>query len=110
MKLPILAFAVVVIGGLTGVMAFQPAKTLEEPQVVITGDYKLVHKIKFCVELCPALLTTGDYEVFVEYGLDGESVRYMEPLSVTKNGVEVNAYIDQSEVARINAVIVGGAR
>ncbi|RLL29055.1 hypothetical protein D9K80_17360 [Acinetobacter cumulans] len=96
---------------IVGAFSISPASTtapIDDNQVVVTGEVKLKQKLKFCAEQCPALITIGDYEVFVEYGLDGESIRYMEPMSVSKDGIEVNAYIDQVDIQNINAAILRG--
>ena len=79
----------------------------EKPQVVITSDsYVVVNK--FCEEYCTAKVQADEYEIFVEYKLDDGAVEFLDILNVVRHDETVNVYIDQYEIQKINAAIVGG--
>lgn len=81
----------------------------EKPQVVITSNsYKVVDH--FCEEYCTAKVQADEYEIFVEYKLDDASVEFLDILNVVRHDETVNAYIDRSEIEKINAAIVGGVK
>ena len=50
------------------------------------------------------------YEIFVEYKLDDASVEFLDILNVVRHDETINAYVDRSEIQKINAAIVGGVR
>lgn len=98
--------------GLTAVIAtafaFQ-SEPKEQPQVVITSDsYVMVDK--FCEEYCTAKVQADEYEIFVEYKLDDASVEFLDILNVVRHDETINAYVDRSEIEKINAAIVGGVK
>lgn len=94
------------------IYASQPAKTSieqEQPQVVITSDsYVVVNK--FCEEYCTAKIQADDTQIYVEYKLDDASVEFLDILNVVRDDETINAYIDHSEIQKINAAIVGGVK
>ena len=99
------AFAI----GLTAVIATAFAFSSEQPQVVITSDsYVMVDK--FCEEYCTAKVQADEYEIFVEYKLDDASVEFLDILNVVRHDETINAYVDRSEIEKINAAIAGGVR
>lgn len=78
----------------------------EKPQVVITSNsYQVVER--FCEEYCTAKVKAGEYEIFVEYKLDDASVEFLDILNVVRHDQSVNAYIDRTEIEKINAAIAG---
>ena len=78
----------------------------EQPQEVVTSNsYQVVEK--FCEEYCTAKVKAGEYEIFVEYKLDDASVEFLDILNVVRHDQSVNAYIDRTEIEKINAAIVG---
>ena len=78
----------------------------EKPQVVITSSsYVVVNK--FCEEYCTAKVQADEYEIFVEYKLDDGAVEFLDILNVVRHDETVNVYIDQYEIQKINAAIVG---
>ena len=95
--------------GLVAAYAFQPTKTsieLEEPQVNIAAQqYKVLKRT--CHETCVATVKADEYNIYVEYALDGGSVEFLDILNVVHSDKTVNAYIDQYEIQKINAAIVG---
>ena len=98
--------------GIAVAYAFQPAKTsieLEEPQVNITAQQYEVLK-RTCHETCVATVKADDYSIYVEYALDDASVEFLDILNVVRDGETINAYVDRSEIQKINAAIVGGAQ
>jgi len=97
--------------GLTAVIAtafaFSSEQPKEQPQVVINSDsYVMVDK--FCEEYCTAKVQADEYEIFVEYKLDDASVEFLDILNVVRHDETINAYVDRSEIEKINAAIVGG--
>ena len=99
--------------GLTAVIAtafaFSSEQPKEQPQVVINSDsYVMVDK--FCEEYCTAKVQADEYEIFVEYKLDDASVEFLDILNVVRHDETINAYVDRSEIEKINAAIVGGVR
>lgn len=101
-----------VAGSIFGIMsivyACQPVKTndeLQEPQVVINNaEYKLVKTS--CVDTCLAVVESGKTKIYVEYALDDGSVKFLDIDEVLQNDVVVNAYVDSSEISKINVSIV----
>ena len=101
------AFAIGLTAVIATAFAFSSEQPKEQPQVVITSDsYVMVDK--FCEEYCTAKIQADEYEIFVEYKLDDASVDRTEILNVVKFDETINAYIDRSEIQKINAAIVGG--
>ena len=60
-----------------------------------------------CDDVCVATVKADDYSIYVEYALDGGSVEFLDILNVVHSNETVNAYIDQYEIQKINAAIVG---
>ena len=87
--------------------AFQPAKVADDnPQVVITAQkYEVLNRA--CIETCVAIVKANEYNIYVEYALDDGAVEFLDILNVVHSGETVNAYIDQYEIQKINAAIVG---
>ena len=87
--------------------AFQPAKVADDnPQVVITAQkYEVLNRA--CIETCVAIVKANEYNIYVEYALDDGSVEFLDILNVVHSDETVNAYIDQYEIQKINAAIVG---
>ena len=95
--------------GLVTAYAFQPAKTsieLEEPQVNIAAKQYEVKSVN-CNQVCIATVKADEYSIYVRYQMDDASVDRTEILSVVRSDEAVNAYIDQYEIQKINAAIVG---
>ena len=96
--------------GIAVAYAFQPAKVADDnPQVVITAQKYEVLK-RTCHETCVATVKADEYSIYVEYALDGASVEFLDILNVVHSDETVNAYIDQYEIQKINAAIVGGVQ
>ena len=94
--------------GIAVAYAFQPAKVADDnPQVVITAQKYEVLK-RTCHETCVATVKADDYSIYVEYALDDASVEFLDILNVVRDGETINAYVDRSEIQKINAAIVGG--
>ena len=93
--------------GIAVAYAFQPAKVADDnPQVVITAQkYEVLNRT--CSETCVATVKADEYSIYVEYALDGGSVEFLDILNVVRHDETVNAYIDQYEIQKINAAIVG---
>ena len=101
------AFAIGLTAVIATAFAFQSEQPKEQPQVVITSDsYVMVDK--FCEEYCTAKVQADEYEIFVEYKLDDASVEFLDILNVVRHDETINAYVDRSEIEKINAAIVGG--
>lgn len=101
--------AIAAVAVMSVIYASQPAKTSieqEQPQVVITSESYVV-KNKTCEEYCTAKVQADEYEIFVEYKLDDASVEFLDILNVVRHDETINAYIDRSEIEKINAAIVG---
>ena len=97
---------------LVAAYAVQPAKTpveLEEPQVNIAAQQYEVQSVN-CNQVCIATVKANDYSIYVEYALDDASVEFLDILNVVHSDETVNAYIDQYEIQKINAVIVKGEK
>ncbi len=97
---------------LVAAYAFQPAKTsieLEEPQVNIAAQQYEVQSVN-CNETCIATVKANDYNIYVEYALDGGSVEFLDILNVVRHDETVNAYVDRYEIEKINAAIAGGVK
>ena len=95
--------------GLVTAYAFQPAKTsieLEEPQVDIAAKHYEVQSVN-CNQVCIATVKADEYSIYVRYQMDDASVDRTEILNVVHSDETVNAYIDQYEIQKINAAIVG---
>lgn len=95
--------------GLVTAYAFQPAKTsieLEEPQVNIAAQQYEVQSVN-CSQICIATVKADEYSIYVRYQMDDASVDRTEILNVVHSDKTVNAYIDQYEIQKINAAIVG---
>ncbi len=100
--------AAVISAGIAAAYAFQPAKVADDnPQVVITAQKYEVLK-RTCHETCVATVKADDYSIYVEYALDDASVEFLDILNVVHDGETINAYVDRSEIQKINAAIVGG--
>ena len=101
--------AAVISTGLVAAYAFQPAKTpieLEEPQVNIAAQQYEVQSVN-CNQVCIATVKADEYSIYVRYQMDDASVDRTEILNVVNSDETVNAYIDQYEIQKINAAIVG---
>ena len=99
--------AAVISTGLVAAYAFQPAKTsieLEEPQVNIAAQQYEVQSVN-CNQVCVATVKADDYNIYVEYALDGGSVEFLDILNVVRHDETVNAYVDRYEIEKINAAI-----
>jgi len=96
--------ALIAVALMSVIYASQPEET--QPQVVITSDSYIV-KNKACNEYCTAKVQADEYEIFVEYRLDDASVEFLDILNVVRHDKTINAYIDHSEIQKINAAIVG---
>ncbi|HRM50573.1 MAG TPA: hypothetical protein PL094_00350 [Acinetobacter johnsonii] len=95
--------------GLVTAYAVQPAKTsieLEEPQVNIAAQQYEVQSVN-CNQVCIATVKADEYSIYVRYQMDDASVDRTEILNVVHSDETVNAYIDQYEIQKINAAIVG---
>ena len=104
--------AIAAVAVMSVIYASQPAKTSieqEQPQVVITSDLYVV-KSKSCQEYCVAHIQGGENNIYVEYKLDDGSVEFLDILNVVRDDVTINAYVDRSEIQKINAAIVGSAQ
>ena len=98
--------------GLVAAYAFQPAKTpieLEEPQVNIAAQLYEVQSVN-CNQVCIATVKADEYSIYVRYQMDDASVDRTEILNVVHSDETVNVYIDQYEIQKINAAIVGGVK
>ena len=95
--------------GLVAAYAVQPAKTpieLEEPQTNIAAQQYEVESVN-CNQVCVATVKADEYNIYVRYQMDDASVDRTEILNVVRSDEAVNAYIDQYEIQKINAAIVG---
>ena len=79
----------------------------DHTQVVITSE-KYVVKDSSCEATCTATIQSGDTNIYVEYKLDDASIEFLDILNVVQHDKTINAYVDRSEIEKINAVIVGG--
>ena len=96
--------------GIAVAYAFQPAKVADDShQVIITAQKYEVLK-RTCNETCIATVKANDYNIYVEYALDGGSVEFLDILNVVRHDETVNAYVDRYEIEKINAAIAGGVR
>ena len=96
--------------GIAVAYAFQPAKVADDnPQVVITAQKYEVLK-RTCNETCIATVKANDYNIYVEYALDGGSVEFLDILNVVRHDEPANAYIDRYEIEKINAAIAKGEK
>ena len=98
--------------GIAVAYAFQPAKTsieLEEPQINIAAQQYEVQSVN-CNQVCIATVKADEYSIYVRYQMDDASVDRTEILDVVHSDETVNAYIDQYEIQKINAAIVGGVK
>ena len=98
--------------GIAVAYAFQPAKTpieLEEPQINIAAQQYEVRSVN-CNQVCIATVKANEYSIYVRYQMDDASVDRTEILNVVHSDETVNAYIDQYEIQKINAAIVGGGK
>lgn len=96
--------------GIAVAYAFQPAKVVDDnPQVVITAQkYEVLNRT--CNETCIATVKANDYNIYVEYALDGGSVEFLDILNVVRHDETVNAYVDRYEIQKINAAIAKGEK
>ena len=97
---------------LVAAYAFRPAKTpieLVEPQVNIAAQQYEVQSVN-CNQVCIATVKADEYNIYVRYQMDDASVDRTEILNVVHSNETVNAYIDQYEIQKINAAIVGGVK
>lgn len=83
----------------------QPAKTQAEEVSITADEYRVTSRD--CEQTCLATVQAGDSQIFVEYQLDDASVEFLDIHQVTKNGKEINAYVDRYEISKINAAIEG---
>jgi len=96
--------------GIAVAYAFQPAKVADDShQVIITAQKYEVLK-RTCNETCIATVKASDYNIYVEYALDGASVEFLDILNVVRHDETVNAYVDRYEIQKINAAIAGGVK
>ena len=98
--------------GLVTAYAVQPAKTsieLEEPQINIAAQQYEVKSVN-CNHVCIATVKADEYSIYVEYALDGGSVEFLDILNVVRDSETINAYVDRSEIQKINAAIAGGVK
>jgi len=101
------AFAIGLITVLSAAFAFSTDKqSQEQPQEVVTSDSYIVVD-HFCEEYCTAKIQADDTQIYVEYKLDDASVEFLDILNVVRDDVTINAYVDRSEIQKINAAIVG---
>ncbi|WP_180113288.1 hypothetical protein [Acinetobacter sp. YH12073] len=94
--------------GIVVAYAFQPAKVADDShQVIITAQkYEVLNRT--CSETCIATVKANDYNIYVEYALDGASVEFLDILNVVHFDKTVNAYVDRYEIQKINAAILRG--
>ena len=78
----------------------------DQTQVVITSDNYVV-KDNSCEATCTATIQSGDTNIYVEYKLDDASVEFLDIINVVQRDQTINAYIDSSEIEKINAAIAG---
>lgn len=96
--------------GIAVAYAFQPAKVADDShQVIITAQKYEVLK-RTCNETCIATVKANDYNIYVEYALDGGSVEFLDILNVVRHDETVNAYVDRYEIEKINAAIAKGEK
>ena len=101
----------------------KPVDVLDQPQIVVQSnnykvetvepnvDCKKTLGIKRCSVSYKSEVRADDVtSVYVEYTLDDASIDSMGIISVSRNGSEINAYVDQDEIQKINAAIVGGGK
>ena len=81
----------------------------DQTQVVITSDNYVV-KDNSCEATCTATIQSGDTNIYIEYKLDDASVEFLDIINVVQRDQTINAYIDRSEIEKINAAITGGAQ
>ena len=86
---------------------FAQAESIEDqPQINIAAQQYEVKSVN-CNQVCVATVKADDYSIYVEYALDDASVEFLDILNVVHSDETVNAYIDQYEIQKINAAIVG---
>lgn len=90
---------------LSGCLA-QAESIEDQPQVNIAAKHYEVQSVN-CNETCIATVKANDYNIYVEYALDGASVEFLDILNVVRHDETVNAYVDRYEIEKINAAIVG---
>ena len=93
---------------LSGCLA-QAESIEDQPQVNIAAKHYEVQSVN-CNETCIATVKASDYNIYVEYALDGASVEFLDILNVVHSDETVNAYIDRYEIEKINAAIAGGVK
>ena len=90
---------------LSGCLA-QAESVEDQPQVNIASKHYEVAS-KYCEVYCTAKIQADDTQIYVEYKLDDASIEFLDILNVVRNDQTINAYIDRSEIEKINAAIVG---
>lgn len=90
---------------LSGCLA-QAESIEDQPQVNIAAKHYEVQSVN-CNETCIATVKASDYNIYVEYALDGASVEFLDILNVVRHDETVNAYVDRYEIQKINAAIAG---
>ena len=76
----------------------------DKTQVIITSDHYVV-KDNSCEATCTAIIQSGDTNIYVEYKLDDASIEFLDIINVVQRDKTINAYIDRSEIEKINAAI-----
>lgn len=114
-----------VVSGCNYADASGPIAVEQQEQIsIVSRSYHVVKIDSRCSDFCPATLATEDeeYEIKVEfkystfddgngmgYSAVGAEIEEMEIIAVEDQlGEEVNAYIDQFEIERINDALVEG--
>ena len=101
LNIALLATAIVISG------CFAQAESIEDqPQTNIAAQQYEVQSAN-CNQVCIATVKADEYSIYVEYALDDASVEFLDILNVVHSNETVNAYIDQYEIQKINAAIVG---
>lgn len=90
---------------LSGCLA-QAESIEDQPQINIAAQQYEVKSVK-CNQVCIATVKADEYSIYVRYQMDDASVDRTEILNVVHSDETVNAYIDQFEIQKINAAIVG---
>ena len=93
---------------LSGCLA-QAESIEDQPQVNIAAQQYEVESVN-CNQVCIATVKADEYSIYVRYQMDDASVDRTEILNVVHSDETVNAYIDQDEIQKINAAIVGGVK
>ena len=93
---------------LSGCLA-QAESIEDQPQVNIAAQQYEVESVN-CNQVCIATVKADEYSIYVRYQMDDASVDRTEILNVVHSDETVNAYIDQYEIQKINAAIVGGVK